>query len=121
MAVLFACSGCGAKYEVGDELAGKRILCRQCQQRGVVASAGGAATSMATVDKPTRRSANWILLSILGAGSIGTGALLTRWRAFRHWHPFAPATTEDERQRGPGQRRNKDGKDDKGSKAGPAT
>jgi hypothetical protein len=36
MPISFECASCNASYEVGDELAGKMVLCRECDRRGKV-------------------------------------------------------------------------------------
>lgn len=36
MPISFECASCNASYEVGDDLAGKTVLCRECERRGKV-------------------------------------------------------------------------------------
>lgn len=43
MAIHFDCSGCGKSYKVGEEKAGKRFKCSQCQTVGLIPSAGEGA------------------------------------------------------------------------------
>lgn len=89
MSIRFDCPNCKANYEVADDLGGKMIMCRLCKKRGLVKSATGTAPSSlvkSSTPAPSRR--NFLLIGsgvVASLGAIGTGALLARWRPWRHW------------------------------------
>jgi hypothetical protein len=43
MAIRFECSKCKTAYDVGEDMAGKMILCRECEHRGPVPGKAPAA------------------------------------------------------------------------------
>jgi serine/threonine protein kinase len=47
--ITFACSGCGQKLRVNEELAGKQMRCPRCQQVGAIPVATAAASELPTV------------------------------------------------------------------------
>ncbi len=110
MVVRFDCPHCKTGYEVADELAGKKIMCRHCQKRGQVRSlaanapsASGLPASVAlTSTTASRRKLLLIAAGVLASlGSITTGALLAR-RPWRHWNDPEPSPDATTRRRGPG-------------------
>jgi hypothetical protein len=117
MPIPFTCPSCKARYDVMDDLAGKKIMCRVCQKRGPVPAAPprpsappAAATSAnaphaaAAPAKPSRRN---LVLIIAGAvGALTTGAILAR-RPWRHWGDSMESAPPDDpanRRRGKGKR-----------------
>jgi hypothetical protein len=84
MPIRFHCPGCGIGYEVDDDLAGKAILCRECQHRGQVAN---------PMVQNRRRILMVAVAALAAGGSITTGALLAR-RPWRSWGPKPERRTE---------------------------
>jgi hypothetical protein len=100
MAIRFECVHCRSSYEVADAMAGKPILCRDCEQRGRVAAACPASA-------PQDRR-NFLGLALAG-GAIGVAAFVAGY----YWpHPLSserlgrtssnPAEPGDGAQGGPG-------------------
>jgi hypothetical protein len=104
MAIPFECANCRSRYEVADGMAGKTILCRQCEQRvpvrrpGATAPRGAPAASAATL---TRRNALLIAGSILPAVLLG-GLGAYYWNRPLPWERVKPRERKDE---GPGRGR----------------
>jgi DNA-directed RNA polymerase subunit RPC12/RpoP len=66
MPVPFTCSACGAAYEVADDLAGKAILCRECQARGQVPAPAAPAGAAVPFVCPTCGKGAEVPAAVLG-------------------------------------------------------
>jgi hypothetical protein len=56
MALLFECLHCNSRYAVADDMAGKTILCRECEQRSRVPDRQGRVPERVPAsERPTRR------------------------------------------------------------------
>jgi hypothetical protein len=77
MPIHFECPNCRAKYDVAEDMVGKTMLCRECEQRvpvHVTATAGKAVAAKGTAASagaPTRRNA-----VLIGLAGFLPGALL---------------------------------------------
>jgi hypothetical protein len=97
MPLLFECPHCRAKYEVADDMAGKAILCRECEQRGNVPASTAKQTGAAAGPKPpTRRKALKLV-----AGSLAAGAVL--YAGVYYWFHELPWEVPKPRRPPPGQ------------------
>jgi hypothetical protein len=108
MPIFFECSSCSIKYEVADDMAGKTILCRQCEQRGKVPGvvpAGNPARAAALVGTargqkpPTRRKAlEWGLggavVGLVGFAMIYYWSHPLPWELKRRPRPTNPAEAD---------------------------
>ena len=65
MTIPFACPCCNARYEVGDDLAGKTVLCRECERRGQVPDLTAPPAALAcpncrqTTELPAAMAGRW--------------------------------------------------------------
>jgi hypothetical protein len=82
----FECPNCRAKYDVAEDMVGKPMLCRECEQRVTVAASAAAAkpvhpalkAAAASAGDVTRRSV------LIGVASFLPGALLG-WMGGYFW------------------------------------
>jgi hypothetical protein len=97
----FECPKCREKYDVADDMVGKTILCRKCEQRVPVRP---PATRVAPVaaggQTPTRRKALLIALGIVPGVFLGVAGTYYRHHRFP-WEYREPSTEFRGRRRGP--------------------
>ncbi len=72
MAILFVCPECRAKYEIDDSMAGKSMVCRECDQRCTVP--GSSATPAPAIRKKLPSAPPnglWVALATVIVGLMG--------------------------------------------------
>jgi hypothetical protein len=82
MTITFACPHCSAKYEVADAMAGKSILCRECEQRGQVPGPAVAAAARPAVGAGQENP--WTRRNVLKT-SLTLAVPITLWAAFAYY------------------------------------
>jgi hypothetical protein len=90
--IYFQCPNCRAKYDVAEDMVGKTMLCRECEQRVAVPASAAAAkpvhpalkAAAASTGEATRRSA-----ILIGVASFLPGALLG-WLGGYFWKRQLP-------------------------------
>jgi hypothetical protein len=98
MAISFACPHCSAKYEVADAMAGKSILCRQCEQRGQVPGPAVAAGARQAVGAGAEGP--WTRRKVLKTGA-ALAVPMALWAAFAYYWQGAHPPEIPRRQRPP--------------------
>jgi hypothetical protein len=83
MPILFDCRYCGVKYDVDDDMAGKPIMCRECERRCTVPGLPKSAKATAVLPPPPggkasvprvggqpipRETLLWTLAAVVGVG-----------------------------------------------------
>ncbi len=103
MPIHFECPNCRAKYDVADDMIGKNILCRNCEQRVAVQRPGAgvartAAPAAAASGAVSRRKAVLIAAGILPVGFLGW-FMGYYWKRPLPWERVKPAEDSEDRPR----------------------